>query len=175
MTRKAISNQDIHDARAKICKVVSESVVETFNTMFGQSITADDIAKQFADQTGSVFSSIKLHQGSVHVEFCFRFDIQLLLKAAALIFTKEYLAANPVHDDIACEIANIVCSKVKAFLNDGGYDTEMGFPFIPLPDKNPLLKHEDMVHMHFYYEDGQASQGVGVVVNFFTDEQAVSG
>lgn len=173
MTRKAISNKDIHDAREKISKVVSESVVETFNTMFGQSVTAEDLGKQFgADK--SVYSAIKLQQGEVVLEFCFRFDIQLLLKAASLIFTKEYLEKNPVHEDIACEIANIVCSKVKAFLNDSGYDTEMGFPFIPLPDRNPMLKNTQTVHMHFYY-DGSEGKGVGVAVNFFTGDQAVTG
>lgn len=167
MSRKAISPKDINDARSKISQVVSESVVETFNTMFGQSITAGDaLGKNPSGR--SVYSSIKLHQGDVHVEFCFRFDLDLLLRAALLIFTREYLDKNPVHDDIACEIANIVCSKVKAFLNDGGYDTEMGFPFIPKPDENPLLKNEEAVHMHFYYDQERDRQGVGVVVNFFT-------
>ena len=169
---KAISPQDIDAERAQISNVVSEGVIETFNSMFGQSITAGDLAPKPGTEKGSVYSSIKLHQADVDVEFCFRFDIGLLLQAAALIFTKEYLANNPVQNDIACEIANIVCSKVKAYLNEKGFDTEMGFPFIPEEEENPLLKNTDQVHMHFYYDDVQQSRGIGVVVNFFAADSA---
>ncbi|HYD19030.1 MAG TPA: hypothetical protein VEF76_11175 [Patescibacteria group bacterium] len=168
---KPISAKDIDAERAHISEVVSDGVVETFNSMFGQAITAGDLAEKFQSEKGSVYSSIKLHQANVDVEFCFRFDIELLLQAAELIFTRDYLDANPVQNDIACEIANIVCSKVKAYLNEKGFDTEMGFPFIPPADENPLLKNRDMVHMHFYYGGEQSSRGVGVVVNFFADDK----
>lgn len=167
---KAISPQDIDAERAQISTVVSEGVIETFNSMFGQSITIGDLARKSTSEKGSVYASIKLHQANVDVEFCFRFDIGLLLQAAALIFTKEYLANNPVQNDIACEIANIVCSKVKAYLNEKGFETEMGFPFIPDEETNPLLKNTDQVHMHFYYDDVQQSRGIGVVVNFFAGD-----
>ncbi len=167
---KPISPQDIDAERAQISTVVSDGVVETFNSMFGQSITAGDLAQKIHSEKGSVYASIKLHQANVDVEFCFRFDIGLLLQAAELIFTKEYLANNPVQNDIACEIANIVCSKVKAYLNEKGFETEMGFPFIPRPDENPLLKNTEQVHMHFYYDDLQQTRGIGVVVNFFAGD-----
>lgn len=167
--RKAISSKDIQDKRESISRVVSESVVETFNTMFGQNVTPGAAAAKFEGHTGSVYSSIKLHQGDVHIEFCFHFDFQLLFNAASLIFTPEYLEKSPVHQDIALEIANIVCSKVKAYLNDSGFDTEMGFPYVPQHEKNPLLKHDNTVHMHFSYNDGNKQEGLGVVANFFTD------
>ncbi|MDE1152449.1 MAG: hypothetical protein PW788_07925 [Micavibrio sp.] len=161
----------IGDERTQISELVSATVVETFTNMFGQSVTADALARkmQQSPESKSVYSSVKLHHGKTHVEFCFRFDFDLLLQAAALIFSADYLANNPVHEDLACEIANIVCSKVKAYLNDRGYDTEMGFPYIPKPNENPLLQQQDTVHMHFYYDSAKAQRGVGVVVNFFED------
>jgi len=164
--------KDINEERGQIAEIVSTTVVETFSEMFGQPVTADSIAKRTKELTDqqSVFSSIKLHQGKNDVEFCFRFDFDLLLQAAALIFTPEYLAHNKVHEELAREIANIVCSKVKAYLNERGYDIDMGFPYIPQPEQNPLLQQTDVVHMHFYYNATEAEQGVGVVVNFFTDQ-----
>ena len=165
--------KNIADERTQISDLVSATVVDTFTSMFGQSVTAEALARQMSGEPAkSVFSSVKLHHGKTHVEFCFRFDFDLLLQAAALIFSKDYLASNPVHEDLACEIANIVCSKVKAYLNDRGYDTEMGFPYIPAPDQKPLMRHKDAVHMHFYYHTSAAERGVGVVVNFFEEGTA---
>ncbi len=165
--------KNIADERTQISDLVSATVVDTFTSMFGQSVTAEALARQMSGEPAkSVFSSVKLHHGKTHVEFCFRFDFDLLLQAAALIFSKDYLASNPVHEDLACEIANIVCSKVKAYLNDRGYDTEMGFPYIPAPDQNPLMRQKDAVHMHFYYNTSEAERGVGVVVNFFEEGTA---
>lgn len=163
--------KDINSERGQISKLVSDTVVETFTSMFGQPVTAESLALKTKEEGNqSVYSSIKLHQGSSDIEFCFRFDFDLLLQAAALIFTPEYLKHNPVHEELAREIANIVCSKVKAYLNDRGFSIEMGFPYIPHADENPLLQQHDAVHMHFYYDAGNAEQGIGVVVNFFTDQ-----
>ena len=167
--------KDINDEREQISQIVSSTVVETFSEMFGQPVTAESMAKQakLPSEQQSVFSSIKLHHGKNDLEFCFRFDFDLLLQAAALIFTPDYLKHNQVHEELAREIANIVCSKVKAYLNERGYDIEMGFPYIPQPEQNPLLQQSDVVHMHFYYNAANAEQGVGVIVNFFTDQARV--
>lgn len=177
MTGRALSAKDLDAARAKISQVVEDSVVETFTSMFGQAVTAEGARKMLAEPgQNSVYSAVKLHQGDVHVEFCFHFDFNLLLQAAQLIFTQEYLANNPVHEDLACEIANIVCSKVKAYLNDTGFETEMGFPYIPEKDENHLRRHPEMVHMHFFYDaGGKANKGVGVIVNFFAEDKKPTG
>lgn len=177
MTKRAISAKDLDAARAKISAVVEETVVETFTTMFGQDVTADGVRKMnVASGHKSVYSAVKLHQGDVHVEFCFHFDFDLLFRVAALLFTPEDLEKSPVHEDVACEIANIVCSKVKAFLNEEGFGTEMGFPYVPEHEENHIVNNPDMVHMHFYY-DGAHKDGrdVGVVVNFFTDGKGHAG
>lgn len=177
MTKRAISAKDLDAARAKITAVVEDSVVETFTTMFGQDVTAEGVRKMnVAHGRKSVYSAVKLHQGDVHVEFCFHFDFDLLFRVAALLFSAEDLEKTPVHEDVACEIANIVCSKVKAFLNDGGFDTEMGFPYVPGHDENHLVNNPDMVHMHFYYDvTHESGRDVGVVVNFFTDDKKHGG
>ena len=157
--------KDINAARGRISDVVAESVVETFTGMFGQDVsTASRQPPSAPDNV--VLSCVKLLQGRSALDFVFRFDMQLLLQAASLIFTKEYIDQNPVHEDLACEIANIVCAKVKTYLNDEGYETEMGFPFVPKAEEAKRLSQEKVVHMHFFYKDLAEKQGVGVAVNF---------
>jgi CheY-specific phosphatase CheX len=157
--------KDIHAASGRIADIVAESVVETFTGMFGQDVSAASRKPPTAPDN-VVISCCKLLQGSVEVDFVFKFDMELLLMAAAGIFTPEYIKNNPVHEDLACEIANIVCAKVKSCLNDEGYDTEMGFPFVPKADEAKRLMQEQVVHMHFFYRDRDKKQGVGVAVNF---------
>lgn len=145
--------------------IVIQSVVETLNSMFGQSVLpAPPQPAVIPDNV--VISCVKLNHGVTDVDFCFRFDMQLLLQAASIIFTPEYIKSNPVLEDLACEIANIVCQKVKAYLNDVGYFTDMGFPFVPKDNQVMLLEQADLVHMHFFYQDKSARQSIGVAVNF---------
>jgi CheY-specific phosphatase CheX len=157
--------RDINAARGEIADVVSASVVETFNAMFGQTILANN-REPLSAPNNTVISCVKLVQGRNDLDFCFKFDMNLLLLAASGIFTPEYLESNPVHEDIACEIGNIVCAKVKAYLNANGFHVEMGFPFIPQPHEAEELMKEQDVHMHFFFKDKEARQGVGVAVNF---------
>jgi CheY-specific phosphatase CheX len=160
--------KDIQAARGYITDVVGNSVIETFNTMFGQAVSRS-LKEPLTAPNNIVLSCIKLIQGRTHVDFVFRFDMHLLLQAAALIFTPEYIENNPVHEDLACEIANIVCAKVKSSLNEEGYEIEMGFPFVPKADEAAKLAREEIVHMHFFYRDKDQKQGVGVAVNFTVD------
>ncbi|MBI1216372.1 MAG: hypothetical protein GC185_11230 [Alphaproteobacteria bacterium] len=166
--------KDIDKVRGEVATLVSQTVRETFQTMFGQNVQRHEAGwtgGEFSEN--AVYASIRLHQGDESVEFCFRFDFNLLLQAAELIFSKEYLDATPVHEELASEIANIVCSKVKAFLNEQGFETEMGFPFIPRPDENPLLSSGEMIHMHFYYPGPGGENDIGVSVNLFVDGKPV--
>lgn len=157
--------KDIAAAQERISNVVAESVVETFNSMFGQDVS-NVHWKPDLTPDNIVLSSVKLLQGRSAMDFVFRFDMKLLLQAASLIFTKEYIDHNPVHEDLACEIANIVCAKVKTYLNDEGFDTEMGFPFVPKAEEARRLLQDKAIHMHFFYKDIDKKQGVGVAVNF---------
>lgn len=157
--------KDINAARGRIADVVTMSVIETFNSMFGQDVSPGN-RKPPVSPDNVVISCVKMLQGRSSLDFVFRFEMLLLLQAAAMIFTKEYIDQNPVHEDLACEIANIVCAKVKTYLNDEGYDTEMGFPFVPKADEAKKLLHDQAVQMHFFYKDRDKKQGVGVAVNF---------
>jgi CheY-specific phosphatase CheX len=157
--------KDINAARGSIADVVTISVIETFNNMFGQDVSAGS-RKPPVSPDNVVISCVKMLQGRSSLDFVFRFEMLLLLQAAGMIFTKEYIAQNPVHEDLACEIANIVCAKVKTYLNDEGYETEMGFPFVPRADEARKLLHDQAVQMHFFYKDQANKQGVGVAVNF---------
>jgi hypothetical protein len=160
--------KDINAARGGISEVVSHNVIDTFNSMFGQEVSANRLSPS-APPGNMVISCVRLTQGNSHADFWFRFEMDLLLQAASALFPADYIEKNLVHESLACEIANIVCAKVKAFLNEQGYDTEMGFPFIATAKSSGGLANSTDVDLHFFYQDKEEKKGAGVVVNFTVD------
>jgi CheY-specific phosphatase CheX len=151
----------------ELAEVVSNAVVETFTRMFGQNLSAEALQIP-ADATPDniVMTFVKLSHNNEDVAFCFKFDTQLLLRAAEAIFTPEYIKTNAVLEDIACEIANIVGGKVKVYLKSEGYFTDMGFPFLASTEEAQKLAGLHMVPMHFFYTEKGETPGVGVAVDF---------
>src|SRR4051812_18576312 len=98
--------------------------------MFGQSLSQATAKFPPPPPNSVIMTYVKLAHNQEDMAFVFKFDAALLLKAAEVIFSAEYIKSNPVVEDVACEIANIVGGKVKAYLKQEGYYTDMGFPFL---------------------------------------------
>jgi hypothetical protein len=157
---------NIIEAREDLSAIVRQAVEEAFNTMLQQPVLAGLTApKSGRDLKEVVLVSVKLNHGPTMIDFHFKFDMQLLMQAALLVFTADYIKNNAIHEDIGCEIVNIVCHKVKAYLNEEGYFTEMGFPYIPESGEAPKPSKGEFVQMHFFYRDKDAQHKVGVAVD----------
>jgi CheY-specific phosphatase CheX len=153
--------------RNELAEVVSQAVVETFTRMFGQDLAQGKGAAPAMEQSHDVvLTYVKLSHNNEDFAFCFKFDTQLLLRAAEKIFSSDYIKNNPVIPDIACEIANIVGGKVKVYLKNEGYFTDMGFPFLATSEEAAALIDRRSVPMHFFYTEGKSKPGVGVAVDF---------
>lgn len=157
---------NIIEAREDLSLVVRQAVEEAFNTMLQQAVLAGkrtpSLEKDFNEV---VLVSVKLNHGPTTIDFHFKFDMRLLMQAALLVFTPEYIAGNAIQEDIGCEVVNIVCHKVKAYLNEEGYFTEMGFPYVQKPDEAPPPTKGEFVQMFFFYRDKDAQHRVGVAVD----------
>ncbi|TAL38760.1 MAG: hypothetical protein EPN97_03395 [Alphaproteobacteria bacterium] len=154
---------NIIEAREDLSAVVRQAVEEAFNTMLQQPVLAGKRAPS-QDFSEVVFVNVKLNHGPTTIDFSFKFDMQLLIQAAQQVFSAEYIKNNAIHEDIGCEIVNIVCHKVKAYLNEEGYFTEMGFPYVPEPGERLPVKG-DFVQMHFFYRGKDAQPRIGVAVD----------
>jgi CheY-specific phosphatase CheX len=149
--------------KQQIAAIVRQMTEEVFNTMFSNPLMADDKSR-FSEFKDVVISQVKLNHGPTDINFYFKFDMQLLLQIGMKMFSEEYLRDNPIYEDLACEVANIVCAKVKAYLNEEGYHTEMSFPFIPKGADEGAHKDADFVNVYFFYLDKEARQQIGVAV-----------
>jgi hypothetical protein len=152
--------------RSQISSVVVSSVVDTFNLMLRQNVTA--MATRSPRPPGpdmGVHACVKLEQENLSANFYFSFDRNLLMLTAAAFYEKERGQQQGIQEDIACAVANIVGGKVKTFLNRQGYEFEMGVPFVAKPGESGS---DDAVHVHFSYDRTGEN---GLVVNYEMEEK----
>jgi CheY-specific phosphatase CheX len=149
--------------RQQVTDIVRQMTEEVFNTMFSRPLTTERKA-DFQDFHQVVVSQVKLNHGATDIDFYFKFDAQLLLQIAMKVFSEEYIRDNPISEDLACEVANIVCHKVKAYLNEEGFHTEMSFPFIQKTGEDKRAGADEFVNVYFFYLDKDARHKIGVAI-----------
>jgi hypothetical protein len=159
----------------EISAIVANTVVETFNGMFGQSVvtaTVNELAPAGEGKT-SVCLILKNEKG-LPAKFYFSFDDNML-KLTALNFFAAELSSDPrIRNDIACAVANIVGTKVKNCLNEHGHKFEMTFPYAV--KEGEVENARDALYLHFAYNDAQGNMNdTGLVVNFMMKEQRAAG
>ena len=152
--------------RGQISSVVVSSVIDTFNLMLHQNVTAMPV--RTPRQPGpdmAVYACVRLDQKDLQADFYFSFDRSLLLLTATAFYETERGKQPAIQEDIACAVANIVGGKVKTFLNQQGYEFDMGVPY----DASPGAPgSDDTIHVHFSYD---RTGDNGLVVNYVMEEK----
>jgi hypothetical protein len=152
--------------RSRISSVVVASVIDTFNLMLRQNVTAMPTPGPAAiGPDMAVYACVRLDQQDLRADFYFSFDRALLLLTAAAFYEKDREAQPAIQEDIACAVANIVGGKVKTFLNHEGYHFEMGLPFVAKPG---ALGADDAVRVQFSFDKSGSN---GLVVNYVMEEK----
>ncbi len=111
-----------------VTEIVTRSVIHTVNTMFGQNIEA--VRSNMPVKGDTVTVRVLLLQDDTCAVFRFAFDRALLVTLISSYYPPETLEGNFPFEDGASEIANIVCNRVKKFLNQQGYNLAMSLPEI---------------------------------------------
>lgn len=130
------ASDTLESMNAYVSDIVGKAVTSTFDTMFGREV-AHTGAQKRVPQPGEISSHVSLTQGAaLNVDFSFHFDAALLHKIAEETYPEQArkMPMQMICEDMACAIANVVGSRVKAFLNGRGYDLSMDIPAIGLID-----------------------------------------
>lgn len=115
-----------------VSDIVGKAVTGTFDTMFGREVAHTGEVTAPA-KAGEISSHVSLTQGAaLNVDFSFHFDAGLLHKIAEETYPEQArkIPMQMICEDMACAIANVVGSRVKAFLNGRGYDLSMDIPAV---------------------------------------------
>lgn len=151
----------------KIIGSIDLVIREVFSNYFGVSVFADDAADANLSLDGKEVCLCQVHmkQDGINMFLCFSFDANLLYRLVDEAYGGEAIADLEPYNDAACEIANVVCCRVKSILNENGYHLNMEIPYTG-DETNKFVNLCDAVNLHF-----SANDGGGFFVNLFTSEQ----
>jgi hypothetical protein len=132
----------LHRTGDELAGAISDSVLKTVEALFGLRLHpsirngAGGAARHGAgrDKDGaktapaSFVVHVTLSQGEAQARLRLIFDRHLLETLVSDFYPREALRRDAVLEDAAAEIANVICNKIKAFVNRRGFGLEMGFP-----------------------------------------------
>lgn len=143
--------------KGKIMGNINSVVNEVFTNYFGVNVSADD--QNDLPSARGCLCQVHMKQEGVNMFLCFNFDANLLCSLVDGAYGEEAKDPEP-YKDAACEIANIVCCRVKAMLNDNGYKLNMEIPYPVDDNKKDAIQYKDSIKMHFSVDNN---------VGFFVD------
>lgn len=165
--------ESIKNMKGHVSDLVDKTVTGTFDTMFGREVMSN-ASGEGASAAGNgmgIASHVRLTQGAaLNVGFSFHFDEGLLAAIAEETYPEQArkIPMKLICEDMACAIANVVGSRVKAFLNGHGYDLSMNIP-APGAD-NDAGAAEEQSYLSFIY-GAQSGQDAAVLVNIHLQEK----
>lgn len=139
------------DLKEKVTQVIRNSVISTFNELFQVKVSSerrhDHVSKE-----GELSCRVDLFQDDMEATLRFTFEKELLHTLIMDMYAPETLESQSTYEDAACEIANIVCCRVKAFLNGQGYNMSMKIPYAEKPGHKDT-DGNDTVHLSFSLQE----------------------
>ena len=105
-----------------------------------------------------------LMQGNEKARLRLIFERVMLEQLASKVYSKEELQDDRIVKDAASEVTNIVCNKIKAFLNERGFQLTMSLPQEDSPD-TPSSSGDPTVNLYFSLVKNTLSIRSGLQVN----------
>lgn len=109
--------------------VINNAIVETFLTVFDVPVIGVEKILHHTLAKDDLACQVRLIENGAEVDVIFIFAKQLVQNILGGVYPEQDLGHDvATYNDAACEIANIVCAHLKAFLNQKGYDLKMNLP-----------------------------------------------
>jgi hypothetical protein len=164
---------NIQSMKVYVSDIVGKAMTGTFDTMFGREITTTGAGEGLGSAGNDDISShVSLTQGAaLNVDFSFHFDQKLLTAIAEETYPDQArnIPMKMICEDMACAIANVVGSRVKAFLNGRGYDLSMDIPAIGAVNDSVAAEGGQLSHLSFQYSP--AGKDAAITVNIHLQEK----
>jgi YesN/AraC family two-component response regulator len=144
-SQRKLLEQVLNSTGNEFAEALSNSVMDTIETMFGQKMQQAQAKKR---ENRELAVSIMLTQGKDKARLRLVFDRAMLEQLAAKVYTPEEMKDDRIMKDAASEVTNVVCNKIKAFLNERGFKLNMSLPQEDNPEAAQVAS-ETTVNLYF--------------------------
>lgn len=162
--------QDIPERlQQPIADVINNAIVETFLTVFDVPVIGVERILHHQLSKEDFACQVRLMENDTEVDVVFIFAKSLVQAILSGVYSKEDLAGNTeAYNDAACEIANIVCAHLKAFLNQKGFELEM---HLPLPVSGVTFERINRHAINLYFTLNKEDKDLLVNVRMFSNKE----
>lgn len=149
--------------------VINNAIVETFLTVFDVPVIGIERILHHQLSKEDFACQVRLMENNTEVDVVFIFAKPLVQTILSGVYSKEDLIGNTeAYDDATCEIANIVCSHLKAFLNQKGFELKM---HLPLPVSDVTFDRINRHAINLYFTLNKADKDLLVNVRMFSNKE----
>ncbi len=112
----------------ELIKIISTSVQETFHTYFNMDVGFQNLPVPYGKQKEPVICEALVHNETVDGAVIVSFEKDTLIKLTQIVYPPELAASKEALEGCAEEVANIVGTRVKNYLNDYNLNLHMEVP-----------------------------------------------
>jgi len=164
------------ELRLEIASVIGEAVSSVFRIMFNKTVmishgdigTDEQKSKRPQDEgppeelkKEHITAMVNLAQGSMKAQMRTMFEYNLLYDLISDIYSRDLMNERQTLEDSACEITNIVGSRVKALMNSHGFHLDMDIPRIDRQDGKEIVD-DKVINLHFSLNEDKLYVGFGM-------------
>lgn len=136
--------------------IIADAVSETFLSYFSVNISADKFPVRSGSQREPIVSEAVVSGDTGYGAIVVSFEREGLVHLAKAVFPPEIAEQKDALEGCAAEIANIVGTRVKNFLNDQGFGLQISTPVTRLHPS----RDSSFLHVSFKIIDGSLTVDV---------------
>lgn len=121
----------IKQYETQLGEIVNKSLTDTFVNYFKISINKETLkpGSQFDDL---VTTQTYIHDVNLSGLIFISIERKMLVQLAAAVFPPDMAVTDPAIESCLTDISNIVCSRIKTYFNEIGYDMVMDIPSVTM-------------------------------------------
>lgn len=119
----------LRDHKDQLAKIVDQAIRQTFKVYFKLEVDIGSINSVDA-MRDDVVCRTNIHDGGTRGVIFLAIERHMLIDLAKDIYPPDMASKPEAYEACATEIANIVCSRIKTYLNEQGYDFDMDIPLV---------------------------------------------
>ncbi len=113
-----------------LIKIITDAVEETFQTYFSVGVTFQNLPVPYGQQKDPVMYEAVVHNDIIDGAVIVSFETDTLKALTKIVYPPELALEKEAIDGCAEEIANIIGTRVKNYLNDYNLNLQMDVPHV---------------------------------------------
>jgi CheY-specific phosphatase CheX len=148
----------LKDHKSQVMDVVDDAIRKTFKIYFDLDVDVEKI-RSFDFLKASITCKTTIHDSGLKGMVFISIEESMLEELARKVYPPQTVLNAETLESCALEITNIVCSRIKTYFNESGYNFDMDLPSV-VKDKDIV---DDDIEMIFSVKEERMIIDIGML------------